>query len=154
MSFYDSFRNLHRMMDQMSRFDFPAVDHPADSGASAALVPAASQEGRLNLDVHEDRDAIVVAADLPGFKKDEVKVTCTDGVLTITGDRAGSSEKDEEDAQGRKWHVKESHSGWVQRSVRLPKTADVDGVSTTYENGQLKLSFPKKEHTNTKTIAF
>ncbi|KAJ4790217.1 18.2 kDa class I heat shock protein [Rhynchospora pubera] len=83
----------------------------------------------------------VFKADLPGVKKEEVKVEVEEGnVLKISGER--SREKEEKND---KWHRVERSSGRFLRSFRLPENAKVDQVKAAMENGVLTVTVPKQE---------
>ncbi|KAJ4780276.1 hypothetical protein LUZ62_064533 [Rhynchospora pubera] len=93
------------------------------------------------IDWKETPEAHVFKADLPGVKKEEVKVEVEEGrVLKISGDR--SQEKEEKND---KWHRVERSSGKFLRSFRLPDNAKVDQVKAAIENGVLTVTVPKEE---------
>lgn len=80
-------------------------------------------------------------ADLPGLKKEEVKVEVEEGsVLQISGERT----KDKEDKNDT-WHRMERSSGRFLRRFRLPENAKVDQVRASLENGVLTVTVPKEE---------
>ncbi|KAL8215244.1 hypothetical protein R6Q57_004693 [Mikania cordata] len=80
-------------------------------------------------------------ADLPGMKKEEVKVEVEEGrVLQISGER--SSEKEEKDD---KWHRVERSSGKFVRRFKLPENVKVDEVKASMEDGVLTVTVPKHE---------
>jgi HSP20 family molecular chaperone IbpA len=96
------------------------------------------------IDFTETADGYTLHADLPGLSKENVNVTLKDNLLTISGERSHSTEsKDDE----KKLHVIERSFGSFTRSLKLPKTADVDKVDAKMENGVLELKFGKKSLT-------
>ncbi|CAA6656771.1 unnamed protein product [Spirodela intermedia] len=94
-----------------------------------------------NIDWKETPEAHVFKADLPGVKREEVKVEVEEGrVLQISGERA----KEKEEKTDR-WHRVERSSGRFLRRFRLPENAKVDQVKAAMENGVLTVTVPKEE---------
>ena len=93
------------------------------------------------IDWKETPEAHIIKADIPGVKKEEVKVEVEEGnVLKISGER--NKEKEEKND---KWHRVERSSGKFMRRFRLPENAKVDQVKAAMENGVLTVTVPKEE---------
>lgn len=93
------------------------------------------------IDWKENPEAHLFTADLPGLKKEEVKVEMEEGwVLQISGEK--SREKEEKNDT---WHRIERSSGKFQRRFRLPENAKVDEVKASMENGVLTVTVPKEQ---------
>ncbi|EXC07554.1 hypothetical protein L484_005861 [Morus notabilis] len=113
---------------------------------SVANVPSMGQEttsaiANTRIDWKERPEAHIIKADLPGLKKEEVKVEVEDGmVLKISGEKA--REKEEKDD---KWHRVERSVGKFMRRFRLPENCRTDQVRATMENGVLTVILPKEE---------
>ena len=112
----------------------------------AATWPRASAEGNgarklewsPSADISETDKEYVIRIDLPAVKKEDVKVTVEDGVISISGERkALTSDKDE------KFHRVESFYGSFERSFSLPDNVDMDGVTCDSKNGILTVHIPK-----------
>ncbi|XP_022752686.1 17.3 kDa class I heat shock protein-like [Durio zibethinus] len=107
--------------------------------------PSLSQENSAfvstRVDWKETPEAHVFKADLPGLKKEEVKVEIEDDrVLQISGER--NVEKEEKNDT---WHRVERSSGKFSRRFRLPENVKMDQVKASMENGVLTVTIPKAE---------
>ncbi|KAL3530739.1 hypothetical protein ACH5RR_010061 [Cinchona calisaya] len=93
------------------------------------------------IDWKETPEAHIFKADLPGLKKDEVKVEVEEGrVLQISGERTKEQEEKND-----KWHRVERSSGKFLRRFRLPENAKMDEVKPNMEDGVLTVTIPKVE---------
>jgi HSP20 family protein len=99
------------------------------------------------VDIVEHDNEYLIKAELPEVKKDDVKVTVQDEVLTITGER--TFEKEE---KGRKYHRVERAYGRFARSFSLPEDADGNAVAAEFKDGVLKVHLPKSERAKPKSI--
>jgi len=89
------------------------------------------------IDVFEKDNRLVTKIDLPGMKKDDVKVEVTDGQLAISGERKREAEEKREE-----FYRCEREYGSFYRSVPLPEGAKVDDVRATFTDGVLEVSVP------------
>ncbi|GFS29611.1 HSP20-like chaperones superfamily protein [Actinidia rufa] len=100
-----------------------------------------SQFANAKIDWKETPEAHVFKVDLPGLKKEEVKVEIEEGrILQISGERSKEQEEKND-----KWHRVERSSGKFLRKFRLPENAKVDQVKAGMENGVLTVTVPKEE---------
>jgi HSP20 family protein len=103
----------------------------------------------MRVDISEDDKNIYIEAELPGMKKEDVKVTIEDGVLMIRGER-----KQETEEKKKNYHRVERVYGSFSRAFTLGENVDKDSIEAKYENGVLHLTLPKVEPVkNVKEIA-
>lgn len=99
------------------------------------------------VDIKETKEAFVIEAELPGMKKEDVKVTVHDGVLTIQGER-----KKEEETDDDKHHRIERVYGSFLRRFTLPENVDEDSIKARFKEGVLSLTLAKAEPAEPKAI--
>jgi len=103
----------------------------------------------MRVDISEDEKNIYIEAELPGMKKEDVKVTIEDGVLMIRGER-----KQETEEKKKNYHRVERVYGSFSRAFTLGENIDKDNIEAKYEDGVLHLTLPKVEPVkNVKEIA-
>ena len=95
----------------------------------------------MKTDVKGTEKGYEVAVDLPGFKKDEIKVQLKDGYLTLSA--AKGLDKDEQDKKGH-YIRRERYAGTLSRSFYVGDAVSEEDIHAKYEDGILKLSVPKK----------
>jgi HSP20 family protein len=99
------------------------------------------------VDIEEDKDNFIVKAEIPGVKKEDIKVTVRDNILAISGER--SSEREEKD---KTFHRIERSYGKFSRTIALPATVDADKIKASYTDGILQIILPKPESAKPKQI--
>lgn len=118
---------------------FPFNSALANAPNSAARETSAIANTRI--DWKETPEAHIFKVDLPGLKKEEVKVEVEEGrVLQISGERSREHEEKNE-----KWHLVERSSGKFLRGFRLPENVKMDHVKASMEDGVLTVMVPKEE---------
>ncbi|ONI00066.1 hypothetical protein PRUPE_6G065900 [Prunus persica] len=123
----------------------PFKDFPFPSSSSLSTFPKFSRENsaflNTRIDWKETPEAHLFKADLPGLKKEEVKVEVEDNrVLQISGER--NVEKEDKND---KWHRVERSSGKFLRRFQLPENAKLNEIKAAMENGVLSVTVPKAE---------
>jgi HSP20 family protein len=89
----------------------------------------------------------VIKAELPGLDKKDIKLTLSDGLLTIAGER-----KQEKETKGKNYHRVESSYGSFQRTINLPVPVQADKIKADYKRGVLEITLPKAEEAKTREI--
>jgi HSP20 family protein len=92
------------------------------------------------VDISETESEYLIKAELPEVRKEDVKVTVENGVLTLQGER-----RQEKEEKGRRFHRVERSYGSFVRSFTLPESVDEGGVKAEYKDGVLALHLPKSE---------
>jgi HSP20 family protein len=99
------------------------------------------------IDVVEHDGKIEVKAELPGMKKDDIKVTVKDNMLSVSGER-----KQEKETKEKTFHRIERSYGKFSRTITLPTAVDADRIKATYKDGILNITLPKPESIKPKQI--
>jgi HSP20 family protein len=118
---------------------------PAKSGGEREAISVA--EWSPLVDITEDDKEYVIKAELPEVKKEDVKLTVQDNVLSIAGER-----KYEKEEKGKKYHRVERSYGSFMRSFTVPEDSDGTKVSAEYKEGLLIVHLPKAEKAKPKSI--
>jgi HSP20 family protein len=128
------------LRDVEDLFDRYTLSLPWPFGRSgSALAGSALQDWHPRVDISESDQGYEVRADIPGVRKDDLKVTLQDGVLTIQGERHQEQKHDSE-----RLHRVERSYGSFSRSFHLPEDADAAAMSATASDGQLTVTVPRK----------
>jgi HSP20 family protein len=118
--------------------------------------PSVRNTGKENLtvadwmptvDISETDGEYLIKAELPEVRKEDVKVTVENGVLTLQGER-----RQEKDEKGKRFHRVERSYGSFVRSFSLPESVDDGAVKAEYKDGVLNLHLPKSEKVKPKAI--
>ena len=96
----------------------------------------------MKTDVRETDGSYELDIDLPGFKKDEIKVQLKDGYLTISAAKGVNNDQKDKDGN---YIRRERYSGSMSRSFYVGENVTQEDVHAKYEDGILKLTVPKKE---------
>jgi len=105
-------------------------------------------EPEIKMDVAEDDKAYIVRAEIPGVKKDDIKVAVEGNQVSISAE----VKKEKEEKEGKKVIRSERYYGKVYRSFSLDHDVDQDAVKARYSDGMLELTLPKKPGTAGKEI--
>ena len=105
------------------------------------------ENGRLDIDVYQDADSLVVRATLPGVKPEDAEVTVADGTLSIKGEAKFEKEIKEE-----QYLHREHRYGAFHRTVVLPRELNTEKAEATYDNGILTVTIPRSEASKHKPL--
>ena len=140
---WDPFRELDDLQNRLSTI-FGRAPVKKEGDKREALTVA---EWAPLVDIVEDDKNYVIKAELPGLKKEEIKVGVQDDVLTISGER--KYEKEEKD---KKFHRIERAYGSFMRSFTIPEDSDGEKVSAEFKDGILRVHLPKTEKVKPKQV--
>jgi HSP20 family protein len=135
------FRSMVSIQDEMNKLFDDFFGRP--------LVRTEWTEGVWSptVDVSEDKDNVIIKAEMPGVSKDDVRISVQDNVLTLKGEK--KQEKEEND---KNYHRIERSYGSFCRSFQLPTTVKTDKIKASYKGGVLSVTLPKTEEVKPKEI--
>jgi len=136
-------RWFDRMVEDFWRRPLPTLLRPerwwpAETGMMVRM-PA--------VDVYDEKDDVVIKAEIPGLSKEDISVQVTDSTLTIKGEK-----KREEEVKGDDYYRCERSFGAFTRAVALPCDVKPDQVKASCKNGVLEVRMPKTEEAKKKAI--
>ena len=143
VSRFNPFRELARM-DPFRNMD--------DLFRDLSVMPALRGMGlepRMPIDIHETEQTYVVKAEIPGAKKEDIKISIDGNEVSI---RVSMAEEQQSQEGGNKV-FSERYFGELYRSFTLPESVDETKADARYENGVLNLSLPKKPGAGTRQVA-
>ncbi|MEW6160523.1 MAG: Hsp20/alpha crystallin family protein [Verrucomicrobiota bacterium] len=130
---------LSTLRDEINRlFQSPLGDFNGASEFFNTWTPA--------IDLYEDKDHLIVRAELPGMKKEEIEVSLHNGNITVSGERKIEQKEEGESSRSERFF------GRFQRSLTLPKPVEASKVKAVYKDGILTVTLPKTEEAKPKQI--
>ena len=137
---YDPFRELRSLQDEVNRVFSSSFNRGGDNELTrGAWSPS--------VDIYENKDHIVMEAELPGMRPEDVDISIENNVLTLHGERK-FEKKDEQD----NFHRVERSYGSFTRSFTLPPTVTSENIDASFDNGVLKLTLAKREEAKPRRI--
>jgi HSP20 family protein len=125
---------------EIDRLNRMFTDFYGEAFSRSAWVPA--------VDIYEtEAHEVVLKAELPEMKREDISVTFENGVLTLKGERKFEQETKEEN-----YHRVERRHGTFSRSFTLPNTVDPSRISAAYKDGILTIRLPQREEAKPKQI--
>ena len=138
---YDPFRDLRNLQEEVNRL------FTGNAGRSFADEGIARGAWSPSVDIYENKDQLVLEAELPGMKREDFDLSIENNVITLRGER--QFEKSDE---GDNYHRVERSYGSFTRSFTLPNTVSGEGATADYRNGVLRVTLPKREETKARKI--
>jgi HSP20 family protein len=139
---WDPVRELEDVSTRLNRiFERPLIR--SESGKEMLAVA----DWAPSVDISETDAAYLIKGEIPGVKKEDVKVTIENGMLTIRGER-----KQEKEEKGKKFHRVECSYGSFMRSFQVPDDADEDSVKAEFKGGMLNITLPKSAKSKSKSV--
>ena len=136
------------MLDNLSDLDdIFGPDEPAKPAAGQTEIIASESEidegeieppGQLAVDVYETPEKLVIKARTAGVNKNDLDVSISEGILTITGTLSSG-----EETNVNEWHMQECYWGEFQRTLALPVKVEEDSAEAVLKDGVLTVSFEK-----------
>jgi HSP20 family protein len=138
ISRFEPFRGVNSFQEQINRLFSEALDRSPE-GSLASWAPA--------VDIYETEHELVVKADLPDVKPEELDVRVENNILTIRGERKFEKKVNEDNYL----RVERSY-GSFSRSFSLASTVNTEAIKADYKDGVLTLTVPKREEAKPKQI--
>ena len=137
---WDPYRDIATLQDRLNRaFGGLGRTEREDEMNLAAWAPP--------VDIAEEKDRILITAELPGFREDQIEIQTENGMLTLRGER-----KFEKESEGKSYHRVERSYGQFVRSFSLPNNVDRERIKASFSDGLLKVELPKREDAKPRTI--
>jgi HSP20 family protein len=145
---FDPFRELDRLQNEVNRLFEGYNSAPSEArSAGTAGSPYAGRMWSPSVDVAENENEIVLYAELPGLKQEDIDIELTGDTLTLRGERKFENE----DRRDNFVRVERSY-GRFQRSFTLGIPVQGDKVTASYRDGILEVHLPKSEETKPRKV--
>src|ERR1700730_15255348 len=141
---WNPLREMEEAQNRFNPFFLAGFPNRMGSGEIHSLTVA---DWSPEVDISEDDRGYLLKADLPEMKKDDVRVTVEDGILSVSGER-----RSEQEDQKRKFHRIERSFGNFRRSFTLPENADSTKVTADFRDGVLKVHLPTTARPKSKAL--
>src|ERR1700730_16020849 len=141
---WNPLREMDEAQNRFNPFFLAGFPNRMGSGEIHSLTVA---DWSPEVDISEDDRGYLLKADLPEMKKDDVRGTIEDGILSVSGER-----RSEKEDQKRKFHRIERSFGNFRRSFTLPEDADSTKVTAEFRDGVLKVHLPTTTKARSKAL--
>lgn len=137
---WEPLREISAIQSEVNRLFNSFFDTPATVNGPRRWLPA--------MDLVETDDHLVLRADLPGIREDDVSIEVEDNVLTVSGERKAEHEESKEG-----YHRVERAYGSFSRSLTLPDGVDPESIEASFDRGVLEVRIPKPEERKPRKVA-
>lgn len=138
---YDPFRDLRSIQEEVNRLfstNLPRA-FPDENLARGAWTPS--------VDIYENKDHIILEAELPGMKREDFELSIENNIITLRGER-----RFEKNSEADNYHRVERAYGSFLRSFTLPQTVSAEGAAAEYKNGVLRVTLHKRTEMKARRI--
>ena len=138
---YDPFRDVRTLQEEVNRL--------FSTNLTRGFGEESIGRGAWNpsVDIYENKDHIVLEAELPGMKREDFELSVENNVITLRGERQFEKNEDSDN-----YHRVERSYGSFTRSFTLPQTVSAEGATAEYKNGVLRVTLPKREEAKARRI--
>ena len=138
---YDPFRDLRSLQEEVNRLFSTNLTRSFgdESIGRGAWSPS--------VDIYENKEQIVLEAELPGMKQEDFDLSVENNVITLRGERRFEKTDDSDN-----YHRVERSYGSFTRSFTLPQSVSAEGAKAEYNNGVLRVTLPKREEAKSRRI--
>jgi HSP20 family protein len=135
-------RDMERMFEDFWTRPWFGLGWPRRFRALEEVAPRAPA-----IEIYEEKDDVVVKAELPGMKREDLELNISDNLLTIKGEK-----KKEEEVKEKGYYYSERSYGSFTRTVEIPKDVQTDKVRASFKDGVLEIRIPKTEEAKRKEV--
>ena len=139
---WDPFKELEDVSNRLNRLFSRS---PARTESNQEMLAMA--DWTPSVDISETDTAYLIKGEIPGVKKEDVKITIEDGMVTMRGER-----KQEKEEKNKKFHRIERSYGSFIRSFRMPDDVDESAIKAEFKDGMISVTLPKSAKAKAKAI--
>lgn len=139
---WEPFRNAASLQDRINRMFDEAFSKAGDMGDHTI------GSWQPSVDIYETDSAIMIEAELPGVRLEDIQIEVENNILSLKGER-----REEKEISGEKYYRRERVVGRFHRAFTLPVDSNHDAIKANFQNGLLRLEIPKPEEKKPRKVA-